>query len=88
MENSTIMFLPQIFPESADPEGSIRYSCFIINKKQKNEKESINFIDNIEKDNCFIIEENTKSLSDNIMWLCGKGIVIKEKDNKYSWFFT
>lgn len=84
------MFHPDLLPVTADPMGSTRYNTIIIYEKHpsaKNKKYTIKFYDNIADNNIFLIREysyDNKTYSVEI----GKGVVIKERNHQYTWWFS
>ena len=77
-------------PESSDPEGSTRYSCFIvhiINRIEQTQMAHINYMDYIDEYGVFIVVENTHISVTNHKVKAYQGIVLKEKDGSYSWWF-
>lgn len=83
-----VMFSPIIsdIPESADPEGSIRYcNVDIIHEQIECHDNKVTFYDNICKDNTFIIEDKSFEY-EGYQIRFFKGTVVKERDGEYTWW--
>ena len=88
-EDNDVMFSPQIMPESSDPKGSTRYRCYIINEKiPTDSKYRVEFPDdpNTSNSTIFRVLEYSDEFSEK-SYVAGNGIVLKESDGSYSWWF-
>ena len=89
MQNYIVVFAPQIMPESSDPKGSTRYRCYIINEKIPTDSEyRVEFPDDpsTSKSTIFRVCEYCSGFSVTSR-VAGNGIVLKEADGSYSWWF-
>lgn len=88
MNNTIVMFAPQIMPAITDPAGSTRHKCLIINEKcrTKNE-ERVTFYDDIDRHSLFVVQELSPSFPEEYEITCGYGVVLREQNNTYSWWF-
>ena len=81
-----MMFNPNLLPESADPEGSIRYkNVDIVHVQITNDYEEVTFFDMIEVANRFEICDKSPHY-DGYECHVFKGDVLKEKNGGYSWW--
>lgn len=85
-----VMLAPQILPESCDPKGSTRYHCHIINEKFKidNGEYRVEFPDTPKEDCTFRVCEYSTEFDTPISVAEGDGVVLKENNNNYSWWFN
>lgn len=84
-----IMMLPQLMPESTDTEVFTRYSCVIINEKIKTDGVyRVKYYDNIDDKGLFVVEEKSSEFEEEYEVNIDKGVVLKEKGNKFSWWFN
>lgn len=80
------MFNPDLLPEAADPEGSVRYgNVSIFHEKIECKHDTTTFYDDIAKTNTFIIEDKSPQYKG---YECSifKGTVIKEANGSYHWW--
>lgn len=88
-EDGDVTFAPQIMSESSDPKGSIRYRCYIINEKiPTDSKYRVEFPDAPSTSNStiFRVLEYSNEFSEK-SYVAGNGVVLKESDGSYSWWF-
>lgn len=87
-EDGDIAFAPQIMPESSDPIGSKRYYRFIVNEKMNAlGSYRISFPFDPAKHKVFYVKEYSPEFP-KYTSISGDGIVIKEADGSYSWWFN
>ena len=89
MQNYMVTFAPQIMPESSDPAGSTRYHCYIINEKIPTKCEyHVEFPNDPSTSNSTIFRVLEYSDGFSVKsYVAGNGIVLKESDGSYSWWF-
>lgn len=85
MTEKSMMFHPSILPETADPEGSIRYNCIICHEKMFSLNSQTFFYNAIKDKGLFIVEEHNpeyKKYETSFF----KGVVLKGANGEYSWW--
>lgn len=83
-----VMFSPQIMPESSDPIDSKRYHRFIVNEKMNAlGSYRVSFPFDPAKHKVFYVKEYSPEFP-KYTSISGDGIVIKESDGSYSWWFN
>lgn len=88
MGDFTVLFLPQLLPEDADPEGSVRYKCYIIHEQIRTDSAySLKHYNGIREKNTFIVEEKSKEFKKAYNVRLGKGTVVRHADGSYAWWF-
>ncbi|MGN1339814.1 MAG: hypothetical protein ACI4WS_05945 [Oscillospiraceae bacterium] len=86
-EDGDIAFAPQIMPESSDPAGSTRYHRFIVNEKRNASGEyRVSFPNDPAENGVFFVKEYSPEFSEYSSQ-SGNGVVLKEADGSYSWWF-
>lgn len=85
-EITFIMFAPQLMPEWTDPAGSERKHCLIVYYQISAPFNDVQYIDKIDEDELFIVIDFDKS-AEKWSEQQGNGIVLKEADGGYSWWF-
>ena len=80
----SMMFSPDLLPETADPEGSTRYYVTIMIKCIPYSVNDIKMIDLINTNSLFIIEKygDFSEIKTDIF----DGVVLKEKDGQIGWW--
>lgn len=86
MQDTVIMMHPALLPETADPEGSTRHKAKIFYEKHPSDKDRVEFYDDIDNSGRFLVcdycvDYDTYSLE------IGEGIVLRERNNQYTWWF-
>ena len=80
------MFHPDLLPDTADPEGSVRYgNVNICHEKIECKHEDTTFYDDIAKTNTFIIDDKSPQYRGYECCIF-KGTVIKEANGSYHWW--
>ena len=88
--NGFIAIAPQITPERCDPMGSTRHNCYIVDLKFKiaRGEYKVDFISNHIEDGVFIVHEYSPEFANTCSIQEGFGVVLKELNNNYSWWFN
>ena len=88
--NGFIAIVPQITPESCDPMGSTRHTCYIVDLKFKTAcgEYKVDFISNHIEDGVFIVHEYSPEFTNTCSIQEGFGVVLKELNDNYSWWFN
>lgn len=83
---ANVMFAMDLLPETADPEGSIRYSNVKICHEQIECRHSkVCWFDDIAKNNVFIIQDQSPKYKGYEVHMF-KGTVLRERNGQYSWW--
>lgn len=81
-----IAYNPDLLPETADPQGSVRYSDVnIIHEKIECRHEETTFYDDIADNNMFLIEDKSPKYEGYESHMF-KGVVVKEENGSYNWW--
>lgn len=79
------MFNPALLPPSADPEGSTRHKVTIYHEKIPYDHFKVEFYDDIISGR-FVVSEYSDEFESYSVEV-GQGIVLREKNNQYTWWF-
>lgn len=85
MADLTIMSNPDLLPESADPAGSIRYYVTIMERSIPWYEDSVTFVNLIRTNSLFVVDK-LDSHCNAPKTEVFDGVVLKEKNGKYSWW--
>lgn len=81
-----VIYNPDLLPESADPQQSIRYcNVSIIHIEIKCRHEEVKFHDWISANNTFVIEDCSPEYT-GYEYKVFKGVVVREADGTYNWW--
>ncbi len=79
------MFHPALLPITADPEGSTRHKATIYHEKYPSDHFKVEFYDDLDNGRFLVVEHNEDF--DHYSIEVGQGIVLREKNNQYTWWF-
>ena len=85
MGNPTIMSHPDLLPESTDPAGSTRYYVTIMERSIPWYEDSVTFVNLIRTNSLFVVDKLDSHCSTPKTEIFD-GVVLKEKNGKYSWW--
>lgn len=87
MTKKTMTFHPSILSECADPENSTRHNAIIILEKIPTSYNKVEYYNNLSIDKKFLIRDFSNEYNKYSIEI-GQGVVLIEKNNKFSWWFT